>query len=227
MHIKEIEVVNKLLAVKQNLLEAKHNLKSTLNNSITNVTGNLLHNLRWKISSSIDAVDELSNVSITEYPTELDVMGSIKAMFILHYSYYFNMTAAVYDGKLCYQDHNAINREFQAYEKFNLMDVMLLADKALDNQDYALAIDLTRDIIKMMDEYKGILSTIDTKILLKKVEWLKKNLMKANNEYLTKNKSFIGKEHRTLTYLVDKNLKRKKKQPTFVANIDIYKVNHY
>ena len=107
------------------------------------------------------------------------------------------------------------------------MDVMLLADKALDNQDYALAIDLTRDIIKMMDQYKGILSTIDTKILLKKVEWLKKNLMKANNEYLTKNKSFIGKEHRTLTYLVDKNLKRKKKQPTFVANIDIYKVNHY
>ena len=107
------------------------------------------------------------------------------------------------------------------------MDVMIIADKALENQDYALAIDLIRDIVWMLKQYKCILSKNNKKILFKKVEWMKKNLMKANNEYLKKEEAFIGKGHRTLTYLVDKNLKRKKKQPTFITNNDIYRVIHY
>ena len=64
------------------------------------------------------------------------------------------------------------------------------------------------------------------KTLSKKVEWMKKNLMKVNNGYLEKDEAFIGKGHRTLTYLVDKNLKRKQKQPIFIANKDIYSAKY-
>ena len=223
VHMKEISVVKKLLALRQNLLETKNILRGFSKKVIEH----LLSILRWKISSTIDTIDELSEVQTNEYPTDYDVMGSINAMFTLHYSYYLNMTAAVQEGKLSYQDHHGTHREYQAYEKFNLMDVMIIADKALENQDYALAIDLTRDIIWMLKQYKCILSKNNKKILLKKVEWMKKNLMKANNEYLKKEEAFIGKGHRTLTYLVDKNLKRKKKQPTFITNNDIYRVIHY
>ena len=61
------------------------------------------------------------------------------------------------------------------------------------------------------------------KTLSKKVEWMKKYLMKVNNGYLKKEEAFIGKGHRTLTYVVDRNLKPKQKQPTFIANKDIYR----
>ena len=55
---------------------------------------------------------------------------------------------------------------------------------------------------------------------------MKKYLIKVNNGYLEKEETFIGKGHRTLTYVVDKDLKRAQKQPIFVANKDIYKTKY-
>ena len=227
VYLKEIKVLKKLLEVRQNLLEAKRNLRDILKSGDNSISENMLPSVKGKLSSTIDIISELSKVQTNEYPTDFDVMGSIKAMFILHSSYDLNMTAAVHEGKLSYQDHHGIHREYQAYEKFNVMDVISIADKALENRDYALAIDLTRHIIKMLKHNKGKILSKNDKKIFKKVEWLKKNLMKANNEYIEKNKSYIGKGHRTLQYLVDKDLKRKKKQPTFITNNDIYKVTHY
>ena len=59
------------------------------------------------------------------------------------------------EGKLSNEDHNGIQRVFQAYEKLNLMDIMMLADRALEIKDYALGIDLTRNIISMFPKYHG------------------------------------------------------------------------
>ena len=41
------------------------------------------------------------------------------------------------------------------YEKLHVNDVGVLADKALENRDYALSIDLIRVIIPMLKQYKG------------------------------------------------------------------------
>ena len=227
LYIQERKLVKKLLEVKQRLLKAKSNFRGGLK-ADTKKDRTMSRDLRRKISSTINNLIEFSEVKTNEYPTESDMLGSVKAMFILHYSYYLNMTAAVHDGKLSYQDHHGMLKVYQAYEKLNIHDVIMLADEALKRHDYALAIDLTRDVIPMLKQYEERRSKNgNTKIVLKHVEWMKKNLMKINNGYLEKEHAFIGTGHRTLTYVVNKNLKRKKKQPIFIANEDILnKVNY-
>ena len=82
---------------------------------------------------------------------------------------------------------------------------------------------MTRDVIRMLKQYEEKNSQTDTstKKFLKHIEWMKKNLMKINNGYLEKEHAFLGTRHRTLTYVVNRNLKRRKKQPIFIASEDI------
>ena len=96
------------------------------------------------------------------------------------------------EGKLSNEDHNGIQRVFQAYEKLNLMDIMMLADRALEIKDYALGIDLTRNIISMFPKYHG--SNQQRNLLSGRIEKMKKNLMKANNRHIEKENSFIGRD---------------------------------
>ena len=100
LYFKERKLVTKLLEVKQKLIKAKMNFAR-----ITNLRA-MLPGLR----KSHNYLIEFSQVKTNEYPTESDMLGSIKAMYILHYSYYLNMTGAVYDGKLSYQDHHGVLR---------------------------------------------------------------------------------------------------------------------
>ena len=155
LYIQEKNVVDKLMEVKQKLLEAKNKLRGFLKAGDRKHREDMLSDFRRNISLIIHNINEFLEIETNEYPTESDMNGSIKAMFILHYSYYLNMTAAVHDGKLSYKDHHGMLREYQAYEKLDIKDVMKLADKALENRDYALAIDLTRVISPMVKQYKG------------------------------------------------------------------------
>ena len=155
LYIQEKNVVEKLMEVKQKLFEVKSKLSGFLKVGDKKDREDMLSDFRRNISATIRNINEFLEVETNEYPTDSDVNGSIKAMFILHYSYYLNMTAAVHDGKLSYKDHHGMLREYQAYEKLHLNDVGVLADKALENRDYALSIDLIRVIIPMLKQYKG------------------------------------------------------------------------
>ena len=225
LYIQEKEVIKKLMKVKQKLVEAQIILRRILKDGPKKerTKRETLSHLTRNISSTHNDLIELSEVKTNEYPIGSDMIGSVKAMFTLHNSYYFNMTDAVYNGKLSFQDHHGRQKVYQAYEKLNLHDVIMLADKANRNRDYALAIDLTREVIPMLKQ-EGI-SKKGNKELFKHIDWMKKNLIKLNNGYLEKEHAFIGKGHRTLTYVVNKHLKRKKEQPIFIANKSVYKVN--
>ena len=100
LYFKERKLVTKLLEVKQKLIKVKMDFRR-----ITNLRS-MLPGLR----KSHNYLIEFSQVKTNEYPTESDMLGSIKAMFILHYSYYLNMTRAVHDGQLSYQDHHGVLR---------------------------------------------------------------------------------------------------------------------
>ena len=100
LYIQERKLVTKLLEVKQKLIKVKMDFRR-----ITNLRS-MLPGLR----NSHNYLTEFSEVKTNEYPTESDMLGSIKAMFILHYSYYLNMTRAVHDGQLSYQDHHGVLR---------------------------------------------------------------------------------------------------------------------
>ena len=54
-------------------------------------------------SKNTTAAISCASVFVTQ---ETDVKGAVKAMFFLHYTNYFNMTAAVHEGKLCFKDHH-------------------------------------------------------------------------------------------------------------------------
>ena len=125
------------------------------------------------------------------------------------------------EGNLSNTHQNGIERVFQAYEKLNLMDIIMLADRALEVKDYALGIDLTRNIISMFPNYFHGSNNQQRNLLSDRMQRMKKNLMKANNRHIEKEHSFIGLRHRTLTYMVDKNLNKKKKQLKFKVNQDI------
>ena len=96
------------------------------------------------------------------------------------------------EGNLSNTHQNGIERVFQAYEKLNLMDIIMLADRALEVKDYALGIDLTRNIISMFPKYHG--SNQQRNLLSGRIEKMKKNLMKANNRHIEKENSFIGRD---------------------------------
>ena len=125
------------------------------------------------------------------------------------------------EGNLSNTHQNGIERVFQAYEKLNLMDIIMLADRALEVKDYALGIDLTRNIISMFPNYFHGSNNQQRNLLSDRIQRMKKNLMKANNRHIEKEHSFIGLRHRTLTYMVDKNLNKKKKQLKSKVNQDI------
>ena len=155
LYTQEKYVVSKLVEVKQELLKAKAKLTCFLNASDRKDSEDVLFDFSKNIFSTLQFINEFLEVETNEYPTESDMNGSIKALYILHYSYYLNLTAAVQDGKLKYKDHHGMLREYQAYEKLHLKDILMLADKALETRDYALAIDLTRAIIPMVKQNQG------------------------------------------------------------------------
>ena len=162
-----------------------------------------------------------------EYPTILDFYGAIKGMVVLNYAYYLNITAAVLDDKLSYVTHNKEMKEFPTYERLSLVDIEQFAVKAFDTHDYALSIVFVRNLLKLLPKVKDKDFKIfeEMKGMSNRVNIMRENLVKLNNGYLDKTQTFINSNGRVLTYKVDKNLKRKKKQPKFIEDRSIYKAN--
>ena len=115
-----------------------------------------------------------------------------------------------------YKDHNNIKKEFQAYERLRLVDIEQFAEASFNRGDYAISIDFVRNIYRLLPHTK------EENYKTKRIKILKQNLIKLNNGYLEKHQKFMNKNYRVLTYMVDKNLRRKKKQPYFIENEDIY-----
>ena len=103
---KEAIAIKKLLDIKQKLLDVKGKFKGFLSYGTKNEIKYILHQLRRQISMTADTLGEFKVLKTYEYPQESDVKGAVKAMFFLHYTNYFNMTAAVHEGKLCFKDHH-------------------------------------------------------------------------------------------------------------------------
>ena len=163
------EIVQKL-KIQENLLNLKQDLSEVKSNF-------------WKT-----AEENFKNSK--EFPMYDDVMGAVKGMVILYYSYNYNITDMVLNGVLSYVDHLGIQRKLPAYEKFDYVDLENCANMAIDSQDYAIAIDFTRSIYELMPKVK---IRFDKKIFLKRIKKIKNDLIKLNNGYLEKRQIFVGK----------------------------------
>ena len=125
-----------------------------------------------------------------EFPKHDDVLGAVKGMVVLYYSYNYNISDMVLNGVLSYVDHLGKQRKIPAYEKFDYVDLENCANMAINDQDYAIATDFTRNIFELMPKVK---ITFDKKPFLQRIKKMKNNLIKLNNGYLEKRQIFVGK----------------------------------
>ena len=102
------------------------------------------------------------------------------------------------------------------------MDLEEIANHAYERNDYPLAADLGRRIFRLIPIYP--LKTEEEKGLPKRMEKLASKIAGYNNAYLQKHQCFVEKHHRMLTYMIDKKLRPKKKQPDFVTSQLVYEL---
>ena len=230
VYLKEDVVIKKLLNIKTKLLECQNKLKNFIG-AFKRDREDILPDLRRVLNNGFK--NQLENsVALKEmtkeYPTKNDYNGAIKGMVVLHFSYYYNVTKAVEEGKISYVKR--INwfreyKEFESYEKLSILDVEQFAIATLDDGNYALSIEFVRSILKLLPQIKKSDYKIhkNLKGMSKRINKMKENLIRLNNGYLEKHQTFIKNNFRTLTYMVDKQLMRKKKQPKFIEDYSVYR----
>ena len=107
VYIKETIAIQKLLDIKQKILDFNIRFIGFLRYGTKDKIKERVHQLQRQISMISVALGEFNAIETYEYPQESDFKGALKAMFFLHYTNYFNITAAVHEGKLCFKDHHS------------------------------------------------------------------------------------------------------------------------
>ena len=107
VYIKEKIAIQKLLDIKQKLLDFNIKFKGFLRYGTKDKIKERVNQLQRQVSMISVALGEFNALETYEYPQEYDYKGALKAMFFLHYTNYFNITAAVHEGKLCFKDHHS------------------------------------------------------------------------------------------------------------------------
>ena len=126
-----------------------------------------------------------------EFPMEKDVMGSLKGMLTLCFTYKFEITSMVLNGSLSFVDSNEIHKNIASYEKLDILDLENLALVAINNKQYDVAIDFTRAILQLVPK---VITSLDEKVFFRRITKMKNELIQMNNGYLQKKRSFIGKK---------------------------------
>ena len=105
-------LIQKLIETKTRLVTLKYDLMTQVQNmskqSMTDLR-NIFIDEHHKRKSDSSFINILSKI----FPKRDDVTGALRAMFILHYTYYLNVTSAITSGKLSYLNHHKEMIHFQ------------------------------------------------------------------------------------------------------------------
>ena len=110
----EAKVVNQLFIIKAYLLKVQdrmNELKLSKNSNIDDMEELIMISEQGKNFQKLKMQD--FKQTIQKFPQIEDFIGSIKAMFILHYSYGIDMSRAVLEGVLAYTNHHGKLRKHQ------------------------------------------------------------------------------------------------------------------
>ena len=105
----EEKVVAKLSEIKLKLFNVKENLSKFIIKAQKRDRGDKLPELRRFVHEELLNYIKYQNDLATmteEFPTQSDQEGAVKAMFMLHYTYFLNLTSAVTDGVWSYHNHH-------------------------------------------------------------------------------------------------------------------------
>ena len=106
---KERNVLEELYIFRNHLYQAKNQVLQLIQNKSINQI--LLIAKRNKVLQNMyqESIRELAY----EFPRMADFMGSVKAMFILHHSYDFDIKHAVQEGKITFKNYVGLHKEYQ------------------------------------------------------------------------------------------------------------------
>ena len=112
-------------------------------------------------------------------------------MVKLQAAYKMNLSTLINHGKIEYQSTKVGEKSFDSYEILSAVDLITLTAKAKILKMYNVAIDFAKAALELMPKETG-----NKKIPIensKKFQVMVKELVKLNNEYLTKSKTIAGK----------------------------------
>ena len=109
----ERKIVKTIFEIRSQLINLKDGLQCT--NKTDLLTLNLQEMLR---NEKINLEQWQNNIEkmTTHFPSILDFMDSIKAIFFLHYTYRFNITLAVLEGDLSIENNSNYKKRYQVFE---------------------------------------------------------------------------------------------------------------
>ena len=137
------------------------------------------------------------------YPTLKELNAAAKGILFLHETYKLDWNEAI-EGNIIGTRLPSGPINFTSTEKIPLIDLPILADMAFQLNSFDTCI----QILRIAFENEKVYPDPMKKLMLK----LKKDVIQMNNQNLMKRTTFVGKNFRTLPYLVGENLKKKKKQ---------------
>merc|ERR1711976_697358 len=228
LYINETKIVRRLQELRENLIERKKNVQKLLDLTREKSTcDNPAEALNFvnKIPNVIKTMEKLTPVKsffkemndlAQEFPTEQYHKGAVGAIVIVQFAYEIDLTELSENRRIKYVNSDGENIIIDNFEQLTSVDFAGFAQKAMERRLYHVAIDFARESLRLhksKDEGVRTMAPGHYELLQK----IRKDLIQLNNGYLTKKKQVVDREYIIHPYLVDDDLKKKKKQPKFVS----------
>ena len=208
----EHQLVKKLQDLRKLLVETKEKLLAQQKKKISEI------DIKTYVEDVKMFNDTIEQETLQFPKDEEELIAATKGMMILFYAYPINITASVLDGHLQYLDSTGFKHTYPSYERLKFKDCQSFISFAYEQHNYQLASEIIKQVFQME-------KFIPSKSLLKSFKKFRENVQKLSNGYLMKTGKFVDKNFVGNLAIVDEKLKPKKKQPDFVNNGNIFKMD--
>ena len=168
--------------------------------------------------------ETLQEITLTtdDFPIPVDYQSALRGMVVLFDVYHFDVldlskgilsTLAVSEGPI----------KMKSSHGLTAFDIAKLAETAFNRTWYDNAIDLLRPFSSKKNKLAGT-ENLDNSTR-RKIDWLTLNAAEMNNGYLLKRQTLADQNFKVHAYIVDKKLRKKKKQPQFLKTSGLKKAN--
>ena len=182
LYINETQIVEKLRSFHENLMERKNHLQKLLQHitssrdDVNQQFNKLAHMKKRKsIRSAFSEIKDLSQ----ELPISKDYEGSIRAIVRLQFAYHMNLTELSENGRIRYISSDGELISIENYEKLTSIDLAAFAEKAAGQKFYHIAIDFTKEALRLSKKENGVRAMQPEQMKLLQI--MRKNLVSLNN----------------------------------------------
>ena len=177
--VPKIQLIRNMLEQRKQFIEKYLESKEIINN---------LNNLKSKQWEQEQGITPEPNK--TYFPTDQDYEGATLGLVRLVRTYQVNLTLLSDYGLVQYQGTTTNQKMFNSYERLSAIDYMALAMKAQNFKMFDVAIEFSREILRLLPRETGSIMVPD--IVRQSFDKMRHDLVTLNNQYLMKTKMIEG-----------------------------------